>query len=137
MSELFYLEPQEFHPKSVTQLPALDLYEYCYQNLPGIYKQAPNFTAMLKALSIENQYLYDIIRSLINVWNLNNTKGNETYPAIPSGIYLNMLANMVNAQYSALSLSTSTYNAIQNTISYLNSRGRISDYYTYFKNNGL
>jgi hypothetical protein len=137
MTDNVYLEPQVFHPKSVTQLPAIDFYEYGYNQLPSIYRQAPNFLALLKVISDRKQYIYDIARSFVNVFNLNNTDGNPTYPAFPQGVYLDLLATAFNAQYNALALSTSTYNAIQNTVSYINARGRIKDFEVYFRNNGL
>ncbi|MDE2292179.1 MAG: hypothetical protein KGL53_08860, partial [Elusimicrobia bacterium] len=95
-----YLEPQFFFPvEDVTQLPAIDFYEYAKGQLPQVYQNAPNFMATVRAISNNKQYLYNIIRSLVNVVNLNNT-GNGTGDATANGIYLQMLASIFNAPYT-------------------------------------
>lgn len=137
MNNEIYLEPQVFLDGAVTQLPAIDFYQYALDNIPSIYTVAPNFSSILKATAQQKQYIYDIIRSFVNVFNRSNPNTNPLAPAIPQGVYLDLLAVALNAQYTALALSVSTYNAVQNTVSYLNARGRISDFQTYFENNGL
>lgn len=130
------LKPQTFGENAVTQLPALDFFQYVKSQLPQVYQNAPNLMALLQVIATQKQYLYDVIRSLINSFNLNDTgKGSDS--ATPSGIYAQMIASVFNAPYAQGSTDSEIIIAAQNAITFVNSRGTFSDFYRYFYINGL
>jgi hypothetical protein len=133
---LMDLTPQFFDSYSVTQLPSIDFYNYALSQLPQVYQNAPNFTQTLLFISQQKQNLYDIIRSLVNVYNLNDTGAGIT-PAPPYGIYLKMLAAVFNAPYTQGQEDNVISTSIKNTVCFVNSRGYPSDFYRYFYLNGL
>ena len=132
----FPLSPQAFTSQSVTQLPAFDFLAYAKTLLPQVYQIAPNFMDVVEVISANKQYLYDTIRSLINVMNLNNS-GSGDAASVPSGVYLEMLASIFNSPYTVGQADYLIANSIQNTITFVNSRGLTSDFYRYFALNGL
>lgn len=130
------LIPQFFFPTAVTQLPAIDFYAYAKNQLPQVYQNAPNFMAVVRVISNNKQYLYDVIRSLVNVYNLNNA-GGGIENSTPYGVYLNMLASVFNTPINPSAAPYQILNAIQNTVIFVNSRGTPNDFFSYFANNGL
>lgn len=134
------LYPQVFPSTAVTLLPEIDFYDYAFQQLPLIYQNAANFCGMLKAISSQKQNLYDIIRSLVNVYNLNDA-GNlnpQTVPSgKPTGVYLKMLASVFNSSYSDSYDDVQITSIIQQSVIFINSRGLPSDFYKYFVNVGM
>ncbi len=138
------LNPQPFGPTAQTQLPAIDFYTYALSQLPQVYQNAANFCTVLKNSSARKQYLYDVIRSLVNSYNLNDTLATtdpvtkiSTDEAEPLGIYANMIASVFNAPYSISFSDKQILNATQNAVNFVNSRGTPSDFYNYFVLNGL
>lgn len=135
---LLPLVPQLFGTTAQTQLPALSMYDSAYSQLPSVYQNAPNFIGVLQAISAQKQYLYDVIRSLINSYNLNDSLGsNNTDSATPTGIYLKMVASVFNAQYFPDSTDATILNLTQNITNFVNSRGRPHDFFNYFDINGI
>lgn len=128
------LDPQIFPTDAVTLLPEIDFYQVAFDSLPQVYKNAPNFISFLQQICIQKQYIYDVIRSLVNVYNLNSSDGFA--PATPSGIYLEMLASNLTAPVSENENAQALLSAINNRIGFINSRGRPKDFYTYFRING-
>lgn len=133
---LYELLPQNFIITEITQLPSIDFFNFARTQLPQVYQNASNFMGVLSTISVQKQKLYDIIRSLVNVFNLNNA-GNGPDSAAPTGIYLQMLASVFNAPYSDGDSSLTIITNIKNAITFVNSRGRPSDFYQYFLINGL
>lgn len=129
------LIPQAFDSNQITQLPAFDMLAYAKGLLPQVYQNAPNFMAVVQSIAAQKQYLYDVMRSLINVMNLNSVAGGER--ATPVGVYLQMLASIFNAPYTAGAADYVIFSSIQNAILFVNSRGLTSDFYNYFAANGL
>lgn len=130
------LSPQIFTNQMVTQLPAIDFFEYAKTLLPLVYQNAPNYMAAIKTISTNKQYIYDIIRSLVNSYNINDA-GSGADSAIPTGIYLQMAASVFNTPYATGSTDEQILNAIQNTVLFVNSRGYPSDFQKYFLLNNL
>lgn len=146
---IYELTPQTFGPTAVTQLPAIDFYAFALSQLPEVYATATNFLALVKVVSDQKQAIYDIIRSLVNVYNLNDT-GNTTTPpgdsAVPTGVminnsswgpYIQMLASQFATPYSQGSSDPQIANAIKNNVNFVNSRGLPEDFFNYFKYNGF
>ena len=130
------LVPQTFGAGAATQLPQIDFYQYALSQLPQVYQNAPNFCAVLLAISTQKQKLYNIILSLINSYNLNDAlKGSD--PATPSGIYAQMIASVFNAPYTAGASDATIINATQTAVVFVNSRGYASDFYAYFALTGI
>lgn len=129
------LQPQVFSENAVTFLPAIDFFEYAKKQIPQVYQNAPNFMAVVKSISDQKQYLYDVIRSMVNIMNLYNTgNGDDTSP--PEGVYLKMLASIFNTPFNrgwdeaAINQLLPLY--IKLSVLFVNSRGKISDFYKYF-----
>ena len=151
---IYPLLPQVFGTGAVTQLPEIDFFQYAKNQLPSVYQNAPDFMQVVMAISANKQQLYDIIRSLVNVFNLNDT-GNTTFPpapsAVPSGyldpdpnnvgqflpIFAQMIASVFGAPYDAGAASLDIINATQNVVNFINSRGQPQAFFNYFNLNGL
>src|ERR1700679_2742820 len=125
------LQPQEFAQNAVTALPAIDFYQLYVNQLPQLFQAAPNFLAFVKSQTDYSQYLYDIIRSLLNIYNIDS----ESNP--PSGAYLQMLAN----DYAVIINPTDTDPIIkQNIMKRITlsiSRGSVNDFANYFNENQI
>lgn len=130
------LLPQPFGPNAVTQLPAIDFYQYALAQLPQVYQNAPNFLAVITVISTAKQYLYDLIRSLVNSYNLNDT-GEGDDSAEPTGIYAQMIASVFNTPYTTGASDSDIINATQQVTTFVNSHGYPSDFYDYFLLNGF
>lgn len=130
------LTPQTFTDGAITQLPALDLYQYAFDQLPQTYQTAPNFIATLQAISVNKQYLYDVIRSFVNIINMNNIAGGN-FSSFPTGIYTKMLAQLFNAPYNKTDPDFIILNSSQTASLIANSRGQPEDFYQYFSIKGI
>ena len=95
----FPLIAQSFGNGAVTQLPEIDLFKFATAQLPSVYQNAPNFMGVLQNISAQKQKLYEAIRSLINVFNLNDA-GNGTAEATPQGVYAKMIASVFSAEFN-------------------------------------
>lgn len=124
------LFPQTFDPDALTLLPEINFFVEASNKLPQVYQNAPNFMAQLKVICDRKQFIYDIIRSLVNVFNLNSSDGFT--PATPTRIYLEILASNITAPFSVGDLDIVILNSIRNRINFVNSRGKIDDFYRYF-----
>lgn len=131
------LIPQLFLKGQTTQLPAINFFDLGYNLLPSVYRNASNFVSVIRTISDQSQYIYDVIRSLVNVVNLNSPTSQDASQSVPVGVYLHMLASLFGVQLNVDSPVDTTIGRIRNKILFVNSRGRISDFYNYFVSNGL
>lgn len=132
-----YLEPQIFPDQAVTLLPALDFLGIAKQNLPQIYQAAPNFMGIISATATIKQYLYDVIRSLTNIYNLYSSRSPNATDATPSGPYLRMLATNLDASFSDTDTDAEVITAIVRKTNFVVSRGQPKDFFSYFEQNSL
>jgi len=131
------LQPQVFADGSNTVVPGLDFYALANQILPNQYVSASNFMALIKVIADQKQYLYDIIRSLTNVYNLYNSDNNVPGGTQPEGVYLKMLASDAGAPYDANAQDPDIADAVSNRFISVSSRGTIKSFYDYFEFNEL
>lgn len=129
------LEPQIFDEDAETLVPAYDFFEESKKTLPQIYLNAEKFMDSLKAILSRKQYLYDAIRSLVNVYNLNSS--DVFTKSTPTGVYLEMLASNTNTKFTAGATDTELLEVIGNQLTFVNSRGNFADFYRYFAINNL
>lgn len=131
------LTPQLFTDESKTVLPAIDFYEEAQKRLPQIYNSAVNFMGLIFSAATIKQEIYDIIRSLCNVYNLYSSTSDNQNSAVPAGVYLKMLARDMNAPFSESDTDGQIFTSIVKTINLAISRGRPRDFYNYFEQNNL
>jgi AraC-like DNA-binding protein len=96
-NNLIDIEPQEFPTQQVnfTVLPPSQFYEKAIEILPTIYRNDPKFLAMVKTITDRQKYLYDMIRSLVNVYHL---VGPTNYLA--NNVYMEMLARVFSVNFN-------------------------------------
>lgn len=131
------LIPQGFPSDAKTVVPNIDFSNLAKSLLPQIYQNAPNFMAVMLSIAILKQELYDIIRSLTNVYNLYSSDSDNANSAVPKGVYLKMLATDLNASFSETDTDTQIFNSIVKRINFVVSRGSPISFYNYFSQNNL
>jgi len=98
----FTLEPQAFtdsadNPETV--LKPYDFFSEFEQLLPDVYINAQNFMEIVRQIADTYQYLYDVMRSLVNVPNFSFSNYLATGQSC-SGVYLLMLARFLDIPIS-------------------------------------
>lgn len=131
------LQPQVFSLGSNTVVPAVDFYAVANQILPDKYRMATNFMAIIKVISDQKQYLYDVIRSLTNVYNLYSSRNTVPGGTQPTDVYLRMLASDAGAPYDSNAINSDIADAVSNRFTSVSSRGTIKAFYDYFEYNEL
>lgn len=131
------LNPQIFSSEVVTQIPAKDLFEIAKNSLPFVYQGMKNFMSMLQGISTQKQYLYDVMRSLINCYDLIDSHPSDSIDARPSGVYLRMVASDFNISFNDSDDDNKILTLIIQKINFVVSRGRPFDFYSYFAQNNL
>lgn len=131
------LTRQSFPSTAVTIVPALNFFQQALNILPGFYKAAPKFIQAIFYIASVKQSIYDIIRSVANIYNLYSINSQNPDDATPKGIYLRMLAVQVNAPFSEVDDDSTVTNSIINRINYVVSRGTPLSFFNYFNFNSL
>lgn len=131
------LNPQTFPDNAKTIVPSIDFLEFLKTYIPQKYQQAPNFMAIINSIAILKQNLYDIIRSIANIYNLYSSDSDTPFSATPQGIYLRMLASNVSAPFSDGDSDSTVFNSIVNRMTLVDSRGQPKSFYNYFTYNNL
>jgi len=131
------LLPQNFDLDSKTVLPTINFYERAKSTLPQVYLNAPDFLSLLKVICDAKQQIYDIIRSLVNIYNMDNS--DTLTDSTPSGVYLQMLANNLSAPFvlNPPDSDQTIFLSVRNRTTFVNSRGLFNDFYRYFVLNGF
>ena len=128
---------QEFSDECVTLVPKIDFSTLVTQTLPMIYQNAPNFMGMMFSTAILKQEIYDIVRSLANVYNLYSSGNVGDEVSRPVGPYLKMLATDLNAPFNSVDDDATITQSIINRINSVASRGKPADFFNYFAQNGI
>lgn len=125
------LLPQTFDENAQTVLPAFDFVQDALNTLPSVYRNAENFTNVVVLKAKAKQFIYDIIRSLLNVYNLN------CGDCAPRGVYLKMLATDFGLDFGNTDSDENITRALRNRILFVNSRGKFQDFINYFLANSI
>lgn len=128
--------PQGFSDDTFTVLPPRDFSSESISNFPLVYQNMPNLVNMMGIISLINQNYYDILRSLTNAININSV-GTSSGDAAPTQDYLKICANWFNAPYSDSDTDQTVSDSIKGRIIFVNSRGTIASFYSYYLNSGI
>lgn len=131
------LQPQIFTTGSNTVVPEIDFFAIASQILPNEYLAASNFMAIIQVIANQKQYLYDVIRSLTNTYNLYSSDNPTPGGTQPTGVYLKMLASDAAAPYDSSATDAVISDAVSNRFVSVSSRGTIKSFYDYFQYNEL
>jgi len=121
------ITPQPFDNAYPTVLPALDFVQLFKGWVPTVYQNSPKFVELLTVIALRKQYYYDVLRSLINVLNYQLAEGD----------YLKIAASQLGVPVSSTDTDITIRTNINNRTIFINSRGKISDFYSYYQNNNI
>ena len=125
------LLPQNFDENAQTVLPAFDFVQDALNTLPNVYRNAKNFSNVVILKAKAKQFIYDIIRSLLNIYNLNSSN------CAPVSVYLRMLATDFGLDFGSADSDANIARALRNRILFVNSRGKFQDFINYFLANAI